>query len=115
MKWRVNIYKNKTVVDKIPFCIEHDQQFIYEYKGYRCLGTKSQICKSLLPNELHDEFYSSVMSMVENHIRNDKKLCYRDRGKSHNSPLPHHAAYGSVLRDSADQGRKSGPGERKTE
>jgi hypothetical protein len=27
---------------------------------------------------------------------------YRDREKPHSSPLPHHAAYGSVLRDSAD-------------
>ncbi|CAB1077111.1 hypothetical protein D1AOALGA4SA_4904, partial [Olavius algarvensis Delta 1 endosymbiont] len=28
---------------------------------------------------------------------------YRDREESHNSPLPHHAAYGSELRGSADQ------------
>jgi hypothetical protein len=40
---------------------------------------------------------------------------YRDREEPRSSPLPHHAAYGSVLRGSADQGRKSGPGERKTE
>ena len=26
----------------------------------------------------------------------------RDREEPHSSPLPHHAAYGSVLRDSAD-------------
>lgn len=32
----------------------------------------------------------------------DKVEHYRDRGKPHDSPLPHHAAYGSVLRDSAD-------------
>jgi ubiquinone/menaquinone biosynthesis C-methylase UbiE len=38
---------------------------------------------------------------------------YRDRGKPHSSPLPHHAAYGSVLRDSADQA-SSDPGERKS-
>jgi len=35
---------------------------------------------------------------------------YRDREEPHDSPLPHHAAYGSVLRGSADQGR-SDPGE----
>jgi len=28
--------------------------------------------------------------------------CDRDREEPHSSPLPHHAAYGSVLRDSAD-------------
>lgn len=38
---------------------------------------------------------------------------YRDREKPHSSPLPHHAAYGSVLRDSADQA-SSDPGERKS-
>ena len=37
---------------------------------------------------------------------------YRDREKPHSSPLPHHAAYGSVLRGSADQA-SSTPGERK--
>jgi len=30
------------------------------------------------------------------------KIGYRDREEPHSSPLPHHAAYGSVLRDSAD-------------
>jgi len=39
---------------------------------------------------------------------------YRDREEPHSSPLPHHAAYGSVLRDSADQA-ESDPGEQKTE
>ena len=43
----------------------------------------------------------------------DKWLAYRDREKPHSSPLPHHAAYGSVLRDSADQA-SSDPGERKS-
>ena len=36
---------------------------------------------------------------------NDKEKTeesYRDREEPHSSPLPHHAAYGSVLRDSAD-------------
>ncbi len=37
---------------------------------------------------------------------------YRDRSDPHRPPLPHHAAYGSVLRDSADQA-KSDPGGRK--
>ncbi len=37
---------------------------------------------------------------------------YRDREEPHSSPLPHHAAYGSVLRGSADQA-SSAPGERK--
>ena len=39
---------------------------------------------------------------------------YRDREEPRSSPLPHHAAYGSVLRDSADQA-ESDPGEQKTE
>ena len=39
---------------------------------------------------------------------------YRDRKEPHSSSLPHHAAYGSVLRDSADQA-SSAPGERKPE
>lgn len=38
---------------------------------------------------------------------------YRDREEPRNSPLPHHAAYGSVLRDSADQA-SSDPGKRKS-
>ena len=37
---------------------------------------------------------------------------YRDRSDPHRPPLPHHAAYGSVLRDSADQA-ESDPGEHK--
>jgi hypothetical protein len=39
---------------------------------------------------------------------------YRDRDAPHKAPLPHHAAYGSVLRDSADQA-ESDPGGRKTQ
>jgi hypothetical protein len=39
---------------------------------------------------------------------------HRDREEPRSSPLPHHAAYGSVLRDSADQARST-PGERKPE
>jgi hypothetical protein len=38
---------------------------------------------------------------------------HRDREAPHSAPLPHHAAYGSVLRDSADQA-ESDPGERKS-
>jgi antitoxin HigA-1 len=37
---------------------------------------------------------------------------HRDRDTPHKVPLPHHAAYGSVLRDSADQA-ESDPGEHK--
>ena len=37
---------------------------------------------------------------------------YRDRKEPHSSSLPHHAAYGSVLRGSADQA-SSAPGKRK--
>ena len=37
---------------------------------------------------------------------------YRDRSDPHRPPLPHHAAYGSVLRGSADQA-ESDPGEHK--
>jgi hypothetical protein len=39
-----------------------------------------------------------------------KESSYRDRDALHKAPLPHHAAYGSVLRDSADQA-ESDPGE----
>ena len=39
---------------------------------------------------------------------------YRDRDAPHRAPLPHHAAYGSVLRDSADQA-ESDPGKHKSE
>ena len=38
---------------------------------------------------------------------------YRDREEPHSSPLPPHAAYGSVLRESADQA-SSDPGKRKS-
>jgi hypothetical protein len=38
---------------------------------------------------------------------------HRDREEPHSSPLPPHAAYGSVLRESADQA-SSDPGERKS-
>ena len=75
MKWKVIIYKDTFELDKIPFCIEHDQQFIYGDKGYRCPGTESQVCESMMPSEPHDEFYSAVNSMVESNIRNGKPLC----------------------------------------
>ncbi len=32
----------------------------------------------------------------------ENKISYRDREEPHSSPLPPHAAYGSVLRESAD-------------
>jgi len=38
--------------------------------------------------------------------------CYQDRDTPHKAPLPHHAAYGSVLHDSADQA-ESDPGKHK--
>jgi len=41
-----------------------------------------------------------------------KSAIYRDREEPHSSPLPHHAAYGSVLRGSADQAG-SDPGEQR--
>jgi hypothetical protein len=41
------------------------------------------------------------------------KNTYRDRDAPHKAPLPHHAAYGSVLRGSADQA-ESDPGEHKS-
>ena len=41
-------------------------------------------------------------------------VAHRDRNAPHRASLPHHAAYGSVLRDSADQA-ESDPGERKPE
>ena len=40
------------------------------------------------------------------------EIAYRDRKEPHSSSLPHHAAYGSVLRGSADQA-SSAPRERK--
>ena len=43
------------------------------------------------------------------HVQNG----YRDRDALHKAPLPHHAAYGSVLRDSADQA-ESDPGKHKS-
>ena len=61
-----------------------------------------------------DELWGNVRHYsfkVQQHLINK---AYRDRGKPHSSPLPHHAAYGSVLRDSADQA-ESDPGEQKTE
>ena len=41
-----------------------------------------------------------------------EKKAYRDRNAPRRASLPHHAAYGSVLRDSADQAG-SEPGEHK--
>lgn len=41
-----------------------------------------------------------------------KSMAYLDRTAPHRAALPHHAAYGSVLRGSADQAG-SDPGEQK--
>jgi len=59
-------------------------------------------------NNLKCQYKSTPLESVLNSI-------YRDREGPHSSPLPHHAAYGSVLRDSADARQKSNPGERKAE
>jgi hypothetical protein len=75
MKWKVLIYEDSFKVDKDPFCIEHDQQFINKYKDYKCPGTEDQVCESMIPSDLHNEFHSSVVSMVESKIRNGEKLC----------------------------------------
>jgi hypothetical protein len=45
-------------------------------------------------------------------LKKENKKGHRDREEPHSSPLPHHAAYGSVRRGSADQA-SSAPGERK--
>ena len=49
---------------------------------------------------LEKDYNEFVMTKIDEY---DQNKAYRDREEPHSSPLPHHAAYGSVLRGSADQ------------
>ena len=64
-------------------------------------------------SEFFKELQSEVIRLCERSQTFANKT-YRDREEPHSSPLPHHAAYGSVLRDSADQA-ESDPGKHKSE
>ena len=58
------------------------------------------------------DYESYIIDMFDTLKTNMSNITYRDRDAPHKAPLPHHAAYGSVLRDSADQA-ESDPGEHK--
>ena len=61
-------------------------------------------------NDGKDELLTELLkSNLDQWDRFLKKNVYRDRSDPHRPPLPHHAAYGSVLRGSADQA-ESDPG-----
>jgi len=67
----------------------------------------------LIEIQQHDTIAEVALNRPEAYNSfNYKMISHRDREEPHSSPLPHHAAYGSVLRDSADQA-SSAPGERK--
>jgi len=74
MKWKVSILKDTFKVDKIPFCIEHVQQFVRYSHDYTCPETEESICASGIPYQCHDDFYLNVQSSVENKIRNKEKI-----------------------------------------
>ena len=63
--------------------------------------------------EQHSERAVNTMVALISYFNDDTDNTYRDRDAPHRAPLPHHAAYGSVLRDSADQA-ESDPGEHKS-
>ena len=52
------------------------------------------------------------LTILRGVILSFERKIYRDRNAPRRASLPHHAAYGSVLRDSADQA-ESDPGEHK--
>jgi hypothetical protein len=63
-----------------------------------------------LMSDLSDKLKTDRLRRYDKNLT--EEMPYRDRDAPHRPPLPHHAAYGSVLRDSADQA-KSDPGEHK--
>jgi len=70
-KWKAAIYdSNRFDVDKYPFCIKHDLQFIFGTDGKYCPGTEKERCNNRLSQ--FDEFkvYESAKSIIENKIRN---------------------------------------------
>jgi N-acetylglutamate synthase-like GNAT family acetyltransferase len=81
----------------------------YEKNGYVLVSEKEK-------NFLLRKYWSIPERQVETSVVLAKRKwerAHRDREAPHSAPLPHHAAYGSVLRGSADQAG-SDPGEQKT-
>jgi len=79
-----------------------------EFYSKRC----SAIAKELKKRVIFQDVDKHKQTVIQDDFEETELLAYRDREEPHSSPLPHHAAYGSVLRDSADRA-SSDPGERK--
>lgn len=70
-KWRANIYSdNAYVVDKMPFCPEHDLRFIYFNEFYQCPEVHSRKCNWKLPENSLSAIYDVVQSHIEKKVRN---------------------------------------------
>lgn len=70
-KWRVEIYKSGYFeVEKYPFCIKHDQRFIFRYGSKYCPGTESEKCGYELRDSHFFEAYESAKSIIEKKVRN---------------------------------------------
>jgi hypothetical protein len=91
------------------------------YSSSSAVEKLSSLCTEALPEHLKQRYHAASEFYAESEAHKDwfipqgftVEKAYRDRDAPHRAPLPHHAAYGSVLRDSADQA-ESDPGEHKS-
>jgi hypothetical protein len=122
-----NLYPGKRFRFDLPFKTEYTGFEPHEVEKIKKeLPPQDQIHKYPTDrdgNEWRDPFAFEPISFLKvieqlksdfKRIRNEIIIGYRDRDAPHRAPLPHHAAYGSVLRDSADPA-ESDPGKHKSE
>jgi len=85
--------------------------------SYRVTHAEMDHEQTITVNDVSNAILEDVLDNTSCYLNDDGSITeietYRDREEPRSSPLPHHAAYGSVLRDSADQA-ESDPGEQKT-
>ena len=75
IKWKVTIDSNdRFIVEDTPYCAKHDMSFIKEVKRRCCPGPIGSPCDTFINDQDYSRFYTSVVSLVDNKVRNGYKL-----------------------------------------
>jgi hypothetical protein len=70
-KWKTKIYDyGYFEIDKYPFCITHDLQFIYGDNSKYCPGTEKEKCNNRIYESDFSHIYESAKSNIDKLVRN---------------------------------------------
>lgn len=70
-KWKTKVYKYGSFeIDKYPFCITHDLQFIYGDNSKYCPGTEKEKCNNRIYESDFFHIYESAKSNIDKIVRN---------------------------------------------